>query len=920
MTREPLAVIIRTPHALKTFWDTLDPKIRSTMVQFLFERKEFIDKRTKIHRFDELLARRMNFRVVSLKTRSVAWRVERLLEFASQNPLVIHDICHGYLKSCHGQLIEDLRLIGNDGAPDLPSNQYPSEWYLRVVNYLAGAAAPPIAAMCMYTLFSECPGRSEAFADDRYEAIWQAHLKWSDEVRAGALGALPAIDAAVTPSDDTHASGTEPVQPSPERRPVTPPRRVTLPLPTKLPDPPPVLPTTPSHFTPLDRLIMHAIHDCVAGVVGALSEEDMAKAVRELLTLNGDVTTYHFHTGYVAGTTAARFVTSKNQSQEAQSWAFLGFLLGTFRESGDAVAEAVQNYQRSYEKVLATLPPADVALLYVIVGALEDRADYESIAKLLVHCPIPHMQYADHPDSMAHKVYSIAARLVRNGEHQNHADQMLQALIQNCSSSASLGDFYARCLRKRGQLLRRKKQYKGAIDLFEQALAVPGFREVAQCQADIGLSSAGFPALDFIVPNDSNDFRVVHVALKEQRHCFEEALRSNLGEHTNAQFVLGIIALGDGAYQSAYEYFNDAKSGMERQLAAYQTRGLFDWVIFLKVRTWSQQLQLSDIPTLMQDLQAVFTSTIFFPLRHWLQIYHNIARVDRDAGRAVMIHLFRYRDVDIFDLCNVAEVMQQPREIWQRYFYGQKFIILPRAEKFALLIEAWHIALERNTEEAMEYILNLLEYHADHHSEYATEIDQILVAGYETVVRLWGEAETLNVRIQLAFMAGKPDDAITLIEQLLNIHLGQHAFDQARAMLSLLAQFPQSNAAQYAALLERPHSVTKPRPCRVLYIGGNETQQGFKDLISEKLRTTHPHITVTWDLIGWRSNWDKDAERIERIIPNYDLVILSPYVRTLFGRYIRRVAENWRPSTGKGQGKIYSDIINAVESFQHHDT
>ena len=257
MTREPLAVIIRTPHALKTFWDTLDPKIRSTMVQFLFERKEFIDKRTKIHRFDELLARRMNFRVVSLKTRSVAWRVERLLEFASQNPLVIHDICHGYLKSCHGQLIEDLRLIGNDGAPDLPSNQYPSEWYLRVVNYLAGAAAPPIAAMCMYTLFSECPGRSEAFADDRYEAIWQAHLKWSDEVRAGALGALPAIDAAVTPSDDTHASGTEPVQPSPERRPVTPPRRVTLPLPTKLPDPPPVLPTTPSHFTPLDRLIMH---------------------------------------------------------------------------------------------------------------------------------------------------------------------------------------------------------------------------------------------------------------------------------------------------------------------------------------------------------------------------------------------------------------------------------------------------------------------------------------------------------------------------------------------------------------------------------------------------------------------------------------------------------------------------------------
>ncbi len=918
MTPESLAVIIRTPLALKTFWDTIEPRMRTAIVQYLFERKEFIDKRTKIHRFDELLARRLNFRVVSVKAKPVLWRVERLLEFASQNPLVIHDICHGYLKSSHSQLIEDLRLIGNDGAPDLPSNQYPKEWYLRVVDHLTAAAPPPVAAMCMYTLFSECPGRIEAFEHAKYEFLWQQHLEWANTTPHGGDIDLPTTDLIRGPEVPTDELISH--SPVPERRVSTVHKRPPLPfIPAKLPEPPPPLPSTPNHFSPLDRLLMHAIHDCVAMVRGALSEDDMAKAVHELLSLNGDIATYHFHSGYFSGATGGRFLPTKHQSQEAQAWAFLGYVLGMHRESGDVVAEAVLNYQRHWEKVLSTLTTADITLLYTIVPALDARSDYESLAKLLTHCPVPQMHYAEHPDSVPHALFKIAARLVRNGEHQTQADQILQALIRSCMASGYMGDLYGRCLRKRGQLLRRKKQFKGAIELFELASAVVGFTEVAQCQADIGLSAAGFPALDSIVPNDSNDFRVVHVALKEQRQYFEEAMRIPHGEQTNAQFVLGIIALGDGNFDVAYDFFNDAKNGMDRQLSAYQTRGLFDWAMFLKIRTWSDKLQLSDIPTLMEDLQIVFVSTIFFPLRHWLTIYHNIARIDGDAGRAVMIHLFRYRDVDIFDLCKVSEVMQQPRDIWQRYFYGQKFLILPRADKLVLLLEAWQIAVDRSHEESIEYMLNLLELHADHYSEYAGHIDQIIVAAYETIVRIWGEAETLNLRIQLAFMAGKHEDAISLIEQLLNIYLGQQSFHHARATLSLMAQFPQSNVAQYASLLERPARVQKPRACRVLYIGGNETQQGFKEQITEKLRSTHPHILVMWELIGWRSNWDKDAERIERMIPNYDLVILSPYVRTLFGRYIRKVADNWRPSTGKGQGKIYSDIVTAVESFQQHE-
>jgi hypothetical protein len=122
---------------------------------------------------------------------------------------------------------------------------------------------------------------------------------------------------------------------------------------------------------------------------------------------------------------------------------------------------------------------------------------------------------------------------------------------------------------------------------------------------------------------------------------------------------------------------------------------------------------------------------------------------------------------------------------------------------------------------------------------------------------------------------------------------------------------------QYTQILlgHKPGSTALAR-CRVLYIGGNETQQSFKDDIDAKLAQAHPHIHVEWELIGWSSNWGDEAARIERRIPDFDLVILSPYVRTLFGRQIRKAASNWRASTGKGQGKIYADIVAAVDSFQ----
>jgi hypothetical protein len=104
-------------------------------------------------------------------------------------------------------------------------------------------------------------------------------------------------------------------------------------------------------------------------------------------------------------------------------------------------------------------------------------------------------------------------------------------------------------------------------------------------------------------------------------------VQSGIGDDTNClRFVLGLIAFGDGDYREALESFRVAQIGMERQLSAYKVRDLYDWLLFLKIRTWSQQLQLSEIPLFRDELQAVFRSQIFFPIKHWLNIFRDVNR------------------------------------------------------------------------------------------------------------------------------------------------------------------------------------------------------------------------------------------------------------------------------------------------------
>ncbi len=914
MQNSSLSELSAKPQALRIFWELLSRQLRLEIISKLYDQRDLVDKASKIHRFDEILMRRLNWRIIAVRQKQLPWRIDRLEALATANPVIIHDICHGYLKTFHTQLIEDIRQIGNDGQPDLPSNQYPADWYLRVVEHLHLHAPPPIAVMCMFTLFSDCPGRTEAFTSPRYVQIWHEHTTWCAAQQEAI--ALPPVETPVVVVDDSQTvvpvsnSSVNSIKPKPERK-----VAVQKPL-----DPPPSLTPWPIHFGALDRLLIRAINESVSDINGALVPDEMERALHQLLRLNSEIPAYYFHLGYFNGLRGVRFSVEKHQSNMAQAWAYYGYLIGLWRENHDVVVDTFVAHKKFWLQLL-TLQVELLEPLYQLLTTFAQREAYQHIAELIERCPIPQLAVAEHPLSVPYQIYSIAADLVRRGESSDSADRILQELIRQLHGAGVERDLYARCLRKRGQLLRRKRRFTQASELFDLAISVQDFSEVSQTYADIGLTLAKYTGLDSILPGDDKEQnRMIKVALESQKQHFLSALQVPNADYTNAQFILGILETAKHQYAQAFEYLHEARQGMERQLDAYKARGLYDWAVFLRLRAWSFKPSAEDISAIHKDVTYIILSDVLFPISHWLDIYHNLAKIDAGVARDVMQHLFNYRDLDLYSICTVDEVMRYGAEIWQRYFHSEQFVRQSASVRYEHYINAMHIAVTNENDQACEYLLDLLEMNASSNSDFAALMTKFIEDNYAIFVQMWGETDTLEMHIQLLFMVGKHDIALPLLPKLCNIYIGQRDMQRARAIYEWMKQLRHPECLQYHQFFTVYVTKESLRPCRVLYVGGNETQQSFKEQIDERLKNSHPHITVTWELIGWKSNWDKDAERIEREIPQHDLVVLSPYVRTLFGRHIRSVSKNWRSSTGKGQGRIFNDIVEAVQSFQESET
>jgi hypothetical protein len=102
----------------------------------------------------------------------------------------------------------------------------------------------------------------------------------------------------------------------------------------------------------------------------------------------------------------------------------------------------------------------------------------------------------------------------------------------------------------------------------------------------------------------------------------------------------------------------------------------------------------------------------------------------------------------------------------------------------------------------------------------------------------------------------------------------------------------------------------------VLYVGGNETQKRYEEDVRETIAAKYPNVKIEYFCPGWSSNWNKVVDQIRPKLPKADGMVLSYYVRTMFGRTIRKACPDncpWWGAQGHGKASIIRGLERAIQ-------
>jgi len=103
----------------------------------------------------------------------------------------------------------------------------------------------------------------------------------------------------------------------------------------------------------------------------------------------------------------------------------------------------------------------------------------------------------------------------------------------------------------------------------------------------------------------------------------------------------------------------------------------------------------------------------------------------------------------------------------------------------------------------------------------------------------------------------------------------------------------------------------------VLFVGGDHRQELMQPAIRRAVNALHPNVTMQFVHPGWNSNWKAAADSVSRNLKDVDIVVLNPFVRTLFGRHVRKAISDagmqWRTTYGHATPSIARAIVVAAD-------
>lgn len=694
-------------------------------------------------------------------------------------------------------------------------------------------------------------------------------------------------------------------------------------------------------LTILDDLLTKTILASEAGNEHALSREELTHLLDEVVRLDTERRRSAFHLGYADGLFGEPWRERLPQhSDERAAWYAAGYLLAR-RRSTNAL-KALESWDHPSVRILlgrAWPPLASVSstILEMLVAGqrVEELATWSWV--LLDTNPIGTLRAA----------LDIGSQCLRDAEPDLAYSVLAPAADWYALHEASASRFSAderEALQQIGHEVRRRFAHSCRLsgrrqDAEQEIRALCELETVepetrAMLLTDLGLLQGGYQQLaDLSIPDDRSGFPDASAQLGRGRAHFEDAERASPTGAAHAKYALGILAALGGDWSAAAEYLRSAVGAFESRPAVYAVGGLLERARSYEAIATILTLENAESSrAASRRLRGALDAGVRMPRGLISDVALALLTADAEIGAPFLEHLYETRSLPPD---GIAELFVGSQPEVQRALAGvcaqltdlETLSLETRARLAYKALESDDGSLPSGHREDLRALVEdvacdgiLLDEFLAFTAQYRlgwghwTRSDAAIAAAYACLAN--GRLEEAQDNARRAF------NRLLAREDRVADHDPEGALDllrRAGADPEELAALDHRMGSTVAAIVEAP--TAKPMSkVSILIVGGDETQAQYEAAIKSEVQARYEGaVTVLMHPTGMGSNWNKHLEAVQRMLGTTDGVVISRYVRTMFGRSLRASlgSRPWRTCTTTGKAgflRLIDDLVREIDA------
>lgn len=458
----------------------------------------------------------------------------------------------------------------------------------------------------------------------------------------------------------------------------------------------------------------------------------------------------------------------------------------------------------------------------------------------------------------------------------------------------------------------------------------------AMLLADLGLLEAGYQQLaDLTIPDQRSGFPDAVAQLGRGRSYFVQAEEMSPSGAAHAKYALGILAALEGDWSLAQRQLHTALSAFESRPSVYEVHGLLARARGYEAIATILTLENAESSrAAARRLQHALEEGLVLPKALTSDVALALVTADAAIGAPFLARLFETQALPPEEI--VSLLVESPPEVRRILVEISAELTdrdtLPLSTRTRLAYKALESDDGSLPEGVRGDLLALIEDAACDGVDIEAFVS--FIAQHRPGWGRWSRSDAAIAGALVCLANGRLAEAQDYARQAFNrllTHQDRTAEHDPEGALDLL-RMSGADPSEIATLTQRlgaaspavlaPPVLSSTATIHILIVGGNETQAQYEAAINAEVTERYAGVvTVQMHTTGMVSNWNKHLDAVHRLLGDTDGVVISRYVRTMFGRNLRANLGSipWRTCTTTGKAgflRLIDDLAREIDTIR----